>query len=165
MFFPKAETKRKYVFTIQEASCFFKWWQFFSNIGIKRHVLFVHSISVCNRNIPDRRPPRDEARMLSCGRRKLPVLSNIKAATARQNNRLITEEERRREACFLTGLTSFFWRVTLWLYGTRLLCIQKVREINQNPHTWLARFITATRVKVFAVIRFPPPKYEMNCLC
>lgn len=44
--------------------------------------------------------------ILSWRQRKLPVLSNIKEASVKQNNRLITEE-RRREACFLTGLTSF----------------------------------------------------------
>lgn len=85
---------------------------------------------------------------------KLSVLSKIKAATVRQNNRLIRGKA---GGLFSHRPDLFFWRVTLWLYRTCLLCIQKVRKINQNPHAWLTRFITAKRVKVLAVIRFPPP--------
>lgn len=97
--------------------------------------------------------PDIKAWILSWRQRKLPVLSKIKAATARQNNGLITEEEK-EGSLFSHRPDLVFWRVTLWLYRTRLLCIQKVRKINQNPRIWLARFITAKRVKVLAVIRF-----------
>lgn len=50
------------------------------------------------------------------------------------------------------------------LYTTRLLCIQKVRKINQNLQTWLAWFITAGRVKVLAVIRIYPQTEDESSL-
>ena len=50
---------------------------------------------MCNRNIPDRRLPHNEAWMLSCGRRKLPLLSNIKKQPLR--GKTIDSSPRRRE--------------------------------------------------------------------
>lgn len=69
------------------------------------------------------------------------------------------QEEEGGEACFFShGPDLVFWLVTLArLRQTRLLCIQKVRKINHNPRLWLARFITANRVKVLALIRLLLP--------
>lgn len=141
---------------------FYKKWSLIQMVQCtwNKSYVFIFSISVCNRNIPDYRLPHIQAWILSWRQHKLPVLSNIKAATAKQNNRLITEEER-RGGLFSHRPDLFFWRVTLRLYRTRLLCIQKVRKINQNPHIWLARFITAKRVKVLAVIRFSTPPLQI----
>lgn len=43
--------------------------------------------------------------------------------------------------------------VTVGLHKVQLLCIQKVRKINQNLYLWVARFIIAIRVTVLAIIR------------
>lgn len=51
------------------------------------------------------------------------------------------------------------WWITVWLYQTPLLCIRKVRKINQNLHLWVAWFITATRA--FAAIEILAQMYVL----